>query len=139
MTAEDRRRFNARKHGLATDVCRDPSAIETVENLINTFLGADRPTHLIEAARELAAAVADFQRIDRAKETIIGRCIKDRNGSVEQDQVGAGEVDRNVQMDAYLRAIPELAKIERYERRAASRFRRAFQRYALAEEKVLEN
>jgi hypothetical protein len=134
MSREDRRRFNARKYGLATDICRDETEAQNVELLVSAILGAARPAHLIESARELAAAFADLQRIERVKKTIVGRLTRDRSGRVEH-QASGQEVGRDDHMNTYFRAISELEKIERYERRAASRFGRALQRYALSEEK----
>jgi len=100
-------RLNALRHGLAAALGSQPSCREDVEALAKVLVGDSSP--LTEFARQAAEAEIDLLRI--------------RNIRASQFQRVVGHPDAPPQ--AYAELSENLAKLERYERRALSRRKRA--------------
>jgi hypothetical protein len=97
---------NAVRHGLSTPASANKSLHARAERLTDILAGPDAPL----TRREHAAAIADAQ-IDlfRVRATKI---------SVLEPLPGEGIVR---ELEVFRRALPELLKLERYEKRALSR------------------
>ena len=103
---------NALKHGLSIPVNRDRTLGRQIEVLARIL--AQEAGYVFGQARAAAEAELELARARAALETILTRAAitAERNGGPEQ---GA----------ALIHVLPELQKLERYERRAFSRQRRA--------------
>jgi hypothetical protein len=100
-------RHNARRHGLATGIGSDPALRDDIE-ILAKLLAAGRE-NIGEFAREAAEAQLDLMRIRRIRAGLYARMRFFDAASTED-----------------LRALAEqFARLERYERRAFSRRKRA--------------
>jgi hypothetical protein len=99
---------NAVRHGLAVDVESDPAWGDAIDVLTNIFC-LERDGRYPELCREAARSATDLQRIRQAHARLLN---KSRN-------LCAAEA-------SYSDLNSALVKIDRYERRALSRRKRAF-------------
>jgi hypothetical protein len=102
---------NALKHGLSIPVNRDKTLRRQIEVLAR-ILAQSEAGNVFGQARAAAEAGLELARARAALETILMRATITAEGAPEQ---GA----------ALIRVLPELQKLERYERRSFSRQRRA--------------
>lgn len=138
---------NARRHGLAVPVLRDPALSAEVEVLVREIVGKVAGPKMIELARPVAEAQIDLKRVRRAREDLIAAALDDPNYRTRRafkDSAKLGLVlarrpgdeftaDEFIQVlspapvreNKYVVILCDLAKrlaaLERYERRALSR------------------
>lgn len=108
VLGKERSRSNALRHGLAVDVCADPELAADLERLAKILSEAAGEEEVSDQARLAAAAELDLLRIRRVQATMAGEL---------QSETRPGN-------SADLHA--KFAALERYEKRAYSRRRRAF-------------
>jgi hypothetical protein len=111
-----RSRENALRHGLAIDVDRDPSLRADVDRMAHILSRAREEPSITLTAYNAAVAEIDLLRISKIRASIFDAFYKSERS--QQDLT---------------RLNQELGKLDRYERRAFSRRRRALTRPDLAE------
>jgi hypothetical protein len=109
VAGKARSALNARRHGLAQLVVRDPTWSQEVNALAAAIAGADADARRYELACAIAAAQIDLVRVARARRELFAAAMRE----------GAG--------------IPRLAALGRYERRALARRRRAIDNFDAAQ------
>jgi hypothetical protein len=105
----DASRRNALRHGLAIDIGTDPAFHEGIQELANVLSLSDGTQKVGEHAREAAEAQLDLLRIRRTRAWLFETLY----------------FGQPVASDSLAKLNHELAKLERYERRAFSRRKRA--------------
>jgi len=148
--------LNALRHGLSVPVTASPEFQEEIERLAHIIAGEGASAFLLELARRIAEAEIDILRIKRAKHAVFKNPVKRIKPLSAMRQVracidyleGRHNFDtvymlaRLSGLNADLEPVPlaegyramfnELAKFERYERRAMSRRSRAVRAFELA-------
>jgi hypothetical protein len=142
-----RSNWNSFRHGLTASVTGAAERIKYIERLARKIAGASTDIVVFEYARTLAHAEFDLAQIRRAKVALISRLmafgeldVPDESTSlsdvklflrglkrgectlperVETPAMPTTEPERTA--EAIRRALPELIKLDRYERRAAAR------------------
>jgi hypothetical protein len=110
---------NARRHGLRTPVAADPSAARDIQRLASVITGGSGEPIIRAWAERAAEAVVDLARIRATRITVAGeRWDAHVAGSESPAAARAARVVR--------RLVPQLAAIDRYERRALARRDKAF-------------
>jgi hypothetical protein len=104
-----RSRRNALRHGLAIAIGSDPSFSEKIESLAKTLASGRGGQIVEEFARQVAEAHLDLVRIRQLKAERLAAVFRNPEARLED----YSELDEN------------LAQLERYERRAFSRRKRA--------------
>lgn len=102
-------RRNAFRHGLAVAIETDPSFSEDIEALAKILASGSGGQTVGEFARQAAEAEFDLLRIRRLRAS----------------RINALDVNPELNLDDYSELNNSLAKLERYERRAYSRRKRA--------------
>ena len=105
-----RSRRNALRHGLAVAIGSDPSFSKDIESLVTILLSGGGGKPIGEFARQAAEAEIDLLRIRKLRASRFNSML----GNPESEFDDHSEFDE------------ELAKLERYERRAFSRRKLAF-------------
>ena len=116
VSGKRRSRQNALRHGLAIDIGRDPSLGADIDNLAHILSRARGEPSVTSTSQDAAVAEMDLLRIRKIRTSIF-----DRFHRSERSLQDATRLNR------------ELGKLDRYERRAFSRRRRALTRSDLAE------
>src|SRR5262245_34617473 len=153
-SAEGRKRAsrNAYRHGLTLSIASTAAFAKQLDKLVREIAGDSKDAIMLERAREIAQAELDLARVRRAKVALIERAsafgeldppqtfstvteIKrffnalDRGRLIVPEPSDSSatmpsqEPDRSA--EAVRRVLPELRKLDRYERRAAARRDRA--------------
>jgi hypothetical protein len=149
---KQRARRNAYRHGLSISIGTSPESAKQLDNLARKIALETATT--LERARAVAEAELDLARVRRAKVSLIERVwtFGDLDSAspfsspaqairllkaLGRDRVARSEpIDRSASMpsaepdrlaEAIRRVLPQLVKLERYERRAAARRDRAVQ------------
>jgi len=104
-TGKVRSALNARRHGLAQLVFRDPTWSQQVRVLARAIAGAEADAKRYELACAIAAAQIDLVRVARARRELFAAALRESAG------------------------VPRLAALGRYERRALARRRRAIRNF----------
>jgi hypothetical protein len=102
-------RQNARRHGLATGIGSDPAFRDDIEMLAALLSRASGRENIGEFAREAAEAHLDLVRIRKIRAGVYARMRFFGDASTED----------------LMEAAEQFARLERYERRAFSRRKRA--------------
>lgn len=102
-------RHNARRHGLATGIGSDPALRDDIEKLAKLLAQAGGRENIGEFAREAAEAHLDLARIRSIRARLYAR-MRFFGAASTEDLMEAAE---------------QFARLERYERRAFSRRKRA--------------
>jgi hypothetical protein len=97
---------NALRHGLSRALGHDPVAAARVEGLAAQIVGSDASPTALGLGRLAAAAHLDLRRIRRQRQCLL-------------DQVAPADAAPDLQV------LAQLIRIDRYERRAAARRKRA--------------
>jgi hypothetical protein len=105
-----RSRRNALRHGLAIAIGSDPSFSEDIKRLASALAQGRSGQHIVEFAHQAAEAEIDLLRIRKLRASRFNAVF----GNPE------------TKFDDHSEFNEELAKLERYERRAFSRRKRAF-------------
>lgn len=145
-----RARRNSYRHGLSIGAAGRPGSDEHVERLARKIAGAGADAMVLEQARSAAQAQLDLTQIRRMRVSLIQRMAE--FGALDTDPLGtsrdfkrilksifrglprdlsvppapsmpSSEPDRTA--EAVRRALPELLKLDRYERSATARRDRA--------------
>ncbi len=112
---------NAYKHGLAVSILDDPAISAEVERLARSLVGKRRDLYELAQARIVAEAEFDILRIRAMRVKMIDSAAK----SSSDPSLAEEPVSEAHGVAAHLGALPQLETLERYERRAISRRRRA--------------
>jgi hypothetical protein len=155
---------NARRHGLATSIWSDPQLSAATEALARELAGPAAGPELQSLAREAAAAHIDVDRVQRMRHRLMLQHLADplpiptTSRAARQHVRDLIELDERWSQDLYIpwrlreaTQIPEgakrfalvisnlarrLAALERYERRAMSRRKRAFRKLVAEQRKA---
>jgi hypothetical protein len=140
---------NAYRHGLTLSITSSAAVAKQLDKLVRKIAGNSEDAILLERARTLAQAELDLARVRRAKVALIERASA--FGELDPPQLTVTQVirllnafergrpmpnpiDASATMpsqepdrsaEAVRRVLPELRKLERYERRSAARRDRA--------------
>jgi hypothetical protein len=142
---------NAYRHGLTLSVISTTAVAKQLDKFVRKIAGDSKDAMVLERARAIAQAELDLARVRRAKVALIERASAfgeldppqltvtqlirilnayDRGGRLIIPKpidalatMPSQELDRSA--EAIRRLLPELRKLERYERRAAARRDRA--------------
>jgi hypothetical protein len=101
---------NARLHGLSVPIERDPATAKAVDELVSALVGDSTDEGERARARDVAVAQLDLQRIRAARQRLLIRAV------AGEAAAAAGALFQTLQGLA-----GELARLDRYERRALSR------------------
>jgi len=122
VTGKARSRDNALKHGLRAPLDRDASIVEAVEALTTDI------ARLVKRPREAVRAIAEQQtqiiRIEQTRAEIINRYIE----RLARDGPEGFNSQARIAVATAV-AIPEIAPLEDYERRALSRLRNVLRHF----------
>jgi hypothetical protein len=144
-----RARRNSYRHGLSVGAAGRPEYAEQVEKLARKIAGAGADAIILEQTRSMAQAQLDLIQIRRIRISLIQRMagfgafdipdpqVRDLKQALrlidrglpfdlstpQTSNMPSSEPDRTV--EAIRRALPELLKLDRYERSAAARRDRA--------------
>jgi hypothetical protein len=108
---------NARRHGLSVAIASDPDLAGEAEALARRIVGDGAVPAALAMARVFAEAQIDLDRIRKVRCHILARLVADPGDDAPGDDAG-DEVNRSELMR-------QLRQLERYERRALARRRRA--------------
>jgi hypothetical protein len=112
---------NAYRHGLSSSVGTNAPLAPQLETLARKIAGNAVDAITLERAREIAQAEFDLARVRRAKVAL----IESARACVAADRPPMPPQGPDRSAEAIPRALPELRKLDRYERRAAARRDRA--------------
>jgi len=135
---------NAYRHGLTLSITSSAAVAKQLDTLVRKIAGDSEDAILLERARAIAHAELDLARVRRAKVALIERASAfgefdppqltvtqivrilrafDRGDSLIVSTMPSQEPDRSA--EAIRRVLPDLRKLDRYERRAAAQRDRA--------------
>src|SRR5262249_62435863 len=120
---------NAYRHGLTLSITSTAAFAKQLDNLVREIAGDTEDAIKLERARAAAQAELDLAQIRRAKVALIerasalGELDQGRRTLPEPTALPSQEPDRSA--EAIRGVLPELRKLDRYERRAAARRDRA--------------
>jgi hypothetical protein len=119
---------NAFRHGLAIPLTRDPATSAEIEPIAAAFAGPSPSPYRLEQARIAAEAELELRRVRAYRKSLLDRnAVKLAADRAEHDADPrlAPELEGERVAIAVAVALPELEVLERYERRARSRRRKA--------------
>jgi hypothetical protein len=114
---------NARRHGLSISVTQDPYLSLEVERLASAVAGATPDGARLEQARAFAEAEFDLRRVRAARFML----LNPPGETPRVPDLGSASpynLDQK-KMNAILENLPQALRLERYERRAMSRWKKA--------------
>ncbi len=120
VTGKLRSRMNARKHGLTIPIVADAELHAAAIKLARAIVGNDANSEVLEQALIVAQTEFELRRVRQARLAIFE--------SNRVDSIGPGPDDTAAMPEGVASAIPMLVRIERYERRAYSRRKKALTR-----------
>ena len=123
---------NAYRHGLSLSFGPNAPLAPQLETLARKIAGNAVDAITLERAREIAQAEFDLARVRRAKVAL----IESARACVAADRPPMPPHDPDRSAEAIRRVLPELRKLERYERRAAARRDRAVVNFLVGTEQV---
>jgi hypothetical protein len=130
---------NARKHGLSISIRHEPGISNKIEALAVAIAGDNAKSRRLQAARDLAEAQFEYRRLQEFKVSLIEAEAANIH-AIPKVTAGGHCTDDNVVRTipdiarAYMRALPILESLDRYDRRVLARQRKAFQRFAIIDE-----
>jgi hypothetical protein len=115
-------RGNATRHGLAARVVFDPESATCVRALAAQIVDGSGGFLTYEAACDIAQAELDLVRIRELKVTLIQEALmQQRDAMFGTGPTAVSAKDQGDLAAAVGLALPQLVKLDRYERRAAAR------------------
>jgi hypothetical protein len=129
---------NSLKHGLAASITASTGYASTIDNLASEIFPETDDASIRECARIIAAAGLELDRIRRVRIGLFAQIFN--SDDVRQDESLSEEKSRRrvvarevglqeiAEVQAVRRALPELVRIGRYERRASKRYDEAVRR-----------
>jgi hypothetical protein len=136
---------NALRHGLAVSLLDDPATRSQVEKLARVIAGAGADDAQLSRARTIAEAQLDLVRIRDIKTTMMDSLaaegILSSSGIFEEQDVTTNSEGGNPGFESEddsgdwctQRALRQLSRLERYERRAISRRRHAMRAFLVVQ------
>lgn len=130
-----RARGNARRFGLSVPILVDRQAQAEALNMAHAIVGKEASDALLAQALVVAEIELELQRIHHARGTAIELAM--RQAGAVKDVPAAASTTRSTSLpadftaalsDGFIGALPALRRIERYERRAYSRRKKALLR-----------
>jgi hypothetical protein len=124
---------NALRHGLAASLSDEPAIWRKVETLARAIAGAGANTAQVNQARIIAEAQLDLARIRAAKLKLEAH-LSDTlvpPGDLPQCEIET-DLSREIESNPGLALLRDLSRIERYERSAILRRRRAMHAFLVA-------
>jgi len=106
---------NAYRHGLSLSVGTNAPLAPQLETLARKIAGNAVDAITLERAREIAQAEFDLARVRRAKVAL----IESARACAAADRPPMPPQDPDQSAEAVRRVLPDLRKLDRYERRAA--------------------
>jgi len=119
---KERSRRNAFKHGLAVSLNRDASFAGRVETFMTDL--AQLFAEPSDTLRQVAERQTEVERIQQTRLAMINRRLGQQVGAA--DDAASAEARSAAGVAA---ALPELARLDRYERRALSRLRKVLRSF----------
>ena len=132
-------RTNATQHGLAANALQDPTLMLQVERLVKAVCGEGKSELQLEQARDIAESQVLLTRARAARFATmqsLASIMRARNeGIIHSGEMKPkldldpadpnGETVAATQFETFRRALTEMTRYDRYERRASSRRQRA--------------
>ena len=113
---------NARRHGLSLSAGKDPDLSPDVERLASAIAGPDEAR--LAHARVIAEAGFDLRRVRSARLALLDPARAARSAAETGGKIIPATVDPK-EMETILEKLPQVLRLDRYERRAMSRRKRA--------------
>jgi hypothetical protein len=114
--AKRRTRYNAGRHGLAARTVFDAGRLARVEALARELAGGNSDFTTLELARTIARAELDLEQIGQLKAGLINRAASSMAIAMTPEEARPDPLTA-----AIAQLLPELVKLDCYERRAANR------------------
>ena len=108
---------NSYRHGLTLNIASTAAYAKQLDKLARKIAGDTKDAITLERAREIAQAEFDLARVRRAKVAL----IESARACVAADRPPMPPHDPDRSAEAIRRVLPELRRLDRYERRAAVR------------------
>jgi hypothetical protein len=116
---------NALKHGLATSIAVDPMHAQDIEQLAKAIAGETSDKAGLALSRVAAEAELEMLRVRAYRIALINADLNAIHKEAKTGSSGA-DIQGQASSEPLLCTIDKLAHLERYERRAYSRRKRAF-------------
>ena len=113
---------NARRHGLSVAIAYDSALSAEAEALARRIVGDDVAPAALALARVFAEAQIDLDRIRKVRRHVLTRLVQEQHDDDPGNDDPADDVGDDVVRSEMMR---QLRRLERYERRALARRRRA--------------
>jgi hypothetical protein len=118
---KNRTRGNAARHGLAARILFDPQFVGRIQALAAQLAAASDGLLTFDSACAFAQAELDLERIRRLKVVAIEEALAERRMTFLATVYGKDPVACQNDLAAVTAVLAKLVKMDRYERRAASR------------------
>jgi hypothetical protein len=109
---------NARKHGLAIPIGADRDLHDRALQIAGLIVGDEAPDEFMDQALTVAEPELELQRIGRARTCVVQQNIRQPSAN------GQPNDESDALAAAFIKALPTLSRIDRYERRTLSKKRR---------------
>jgi hypothetical protein len=111
---------NSYRHGLSVRTAPTPEIAKRIDSLAGEIAGETTNAVILESARAAAQAEFDLTRVREVRAAMIQRALAWEPGSVAPAGATAPSAEPERVVKIVRRAVSELGKLDRYERRAAA-------------------